>query len=91
MAMRPVVVELPEERAELLGSPEEAAAKLKEAVVLDLLRKEYITQGKAARLLGMSLWDFLPFMAQHRIETGPKTPEEVDRELDDMRRQLQAS
>lgn len=91
MGMRTVVVELPEELLVMLGSPDEAAARLKEAVVLDLLRRERLTQGEAAHLLDMSLWDFLPFMAQHRIETGPATSEELDRELDDMRRHFRAS
>jgi predicted HTH domain antitoxin len=84
-------VELPEELVALLGSPEAAAAKAKEALVLELLREARISQGKAARLLGISRWEILDLMARHRISSGPETAEEMRQEVEDLRRYLHGS
>jgi hypothetical protein len=65
----------------MLGSPEAAAARAKEALVLQLLREAEITQGQAARFLGLTRWDILDLMAEHNILSGPVTPEEVEAEL----------
>ncbi|MGH2460897.1 MAG: UPF0175 family protein [Chloroflexota bacterium] len=81
MPTRTVALEVPEELISLLGSAEAAAAKAKEALVLDLLREARISQGRAARLLGLTRWDILDLMARHQIPSGPETVEELDREL----------
>jgi len=54
MGTRTLAVELPEDLVALLGSPELAAAKAKEALVMELLREVKIGQSKAAELLGVS-------------------------------------
>ena len=59
---RTLSLELPDELIALLGSEEAAAAKAKEALVLELLREARISQGKAARLLGLTRWDTLDLM-----------------------------
>lgn len=82
MGTRVLSVEVPDELVALLGTPEAAAARAKEALVLDLLREARISQGKAARLLGISRWDVLRLMARHRIPSGPETPEELRQELE---------
>ncbi|HZS00760.1 MAG TPA: UPF0175 family protein [Chloroflexota bacterium] len=81
MATRTLSLEVPEELVRMLGSPEAAAAKAKEALVLQLLREAEISQGQAAALLGITRWDILDLMAQHDILSGPVTPEEVEEEL----------
>lgn len=76
-----ITVELPEELVALIGSRESVAARVREVLVLDLLREVRITQGQAARLLGITRWDILQLMVRHQIPSGPATPEEVDRDI----------
>lgn len=84
MAAHTLTLDLPEELIALLGSPEAAAHRAKEALVLDLLREARISQGKAAQLLGISRWASLDLMAQHQIPSGPETAEEMRREIENM-------
>lgn len=86
MGIRTLSVEVPDELIALLGTPEVAAARAREALVLDLLRQARISQGKAAELLGISRWDLLELMVEQRIESGPETGEEMAGEIEDMRR-----
>ena len=88
MATRTLALEVPEELLTLLGSPEAAAARAKEALVLDLLREARISQGKAAHLLNISRWEILELMARHQIPSGPETAAEVRQEIAEARRFL---
>ena len=83
-----LAVELPEELVALLGSPELAAARAKEALVMELLRELKIGQSKAAELLGVTRGDILDLTLKYRVPAGPLTAEEVEREIEDMRRWL---
>jgi hypothetical protein len=85
MPTRVLTVELPEELVDLIGSPEDVAAKARDALVLDLLREGTISQGQVAQMLGLSRWDVLELMAKHGIPSGPETAEEMRREIDDAR------
>jgi predicted HTH domain antitoxin len=85
-----LTLELPEELVALLGSLETAAAKAREALVLTLLREGQISQGKVARLLGLTRWDILDLMVQHQIPSGPATPEELRQEVEDLHRFVQS-
>ena len=89
MAKQSLRVELPQELVALLGSPEAAAARAKQALVLDLLREVRISQGQAADFLGITRWDILDLMAQYDILSGPETPEDVDREIAVLERLVQ--
>ncbi len=86
--MSTITFELPEDVIALLGSPEAAAAEAREALVLALLRDARISQGKAARLLGITRWDILDLMARYQIPSGPATAEEMEQEIRDLRRFL---
>jgi predicted HTH domain antitoxin len=86
MGTRTLSVEVPDELVALLGTPEAAAVRAREALVLDLLRRAKVSQDKAAELLGVSRWDLLELMVEHRVESGPETGEEMAREIEDMRR-----
>jgi hypothetical protein len=86
MTPQMVTIEVPEYLIALLGSPEAAAAKTKEALILQLLREAEITQGQAANYLGITCWDILDLMAQHDILSGPVTAEEVREELATLQR-----
>ena len=89
MASQILTLELPDELIALLGSPEAAAAKAKEALVLELLREARIGQSLAAELPGLTRWDILDLMVLHQIPSGPETPEELRQEVEDLRRFVQ--
>ena len=81
-----LTIELPEELLALLGSPEAAAAKARAALVIELLREGAVSQGQAARLLGVSRWELLDLMARYGVPSGPEAAEEMRREIEDARR-----
>jgi hypothetical protein len=85
MATRTLQIELPDELIDLVGSPEAAVREVREAFILQLLRDARISQGQAAGLLGITRWDLLDLMAQHQIPSGPETPEEMRREIEEIR------
>lgn len=86
MATCQLTFELPAELVAQLGSPEEAAAKAKEALVLEFLRQARIGESKAAELLEISRSDLLELMVQHQIPAGLRTSEDVDQEIETARR-----
>lgn len=86
MTSRTVTIELPEELLSLLGDPAAIGERAREALVLVLLRDAKISQGKAAQLLGITRWDILQLMVRHRIESGPETAEEMERDIENARR-----
>lgn len=81
-----VTVELPDELAELLGGPESLAAQTRQALVLDLLRRGLISPGRVANVLGVTRWNVLELIAEHRIVSGPLTAEEAERDVETARR-----
>jgi len=81
-------LELPEELKELFKTEEAAARAAKEALVLDLLHRGEISQGKAADLLGVDRWALLELMQKHGLPVLAQTPEELRRDVETLR-QLQ--
>lgn len=79
--MTTLTLDVPDEIIALLGTPEVAAARAKETLVLDLLREARISQSAAARLLGVTRWGLLDLMARYQIPSGPETPEEMQEEI----------
>jgi predicted HTH domain antitoxin len=75
-----VHLELPEEVVKHLRD-EEIEAKVKEAFVMELLRKHHISQGKAAELLGIDRHRLFDLMGQYRLPVIDLTPEELEAEL----------
>jgi predicted HTH domain antitoxin len=88
---RTITIELPDELVAVLDSLDGIEDRAWKALVLDLLRDAQISQGRAAMLLGMTRYDILDLMASHSIPSGPRTPEEVDREIDVAMRYLQST
>ena len=78
-------LELPDDLVALWGSPQAAAAKAKEALVMELLREARIGQSRAAELLGISRGAVLDLTVQYGVPSGPSTADETDREVADMR------
>ena len=88
MSTQIVTLELSDDLVRLLGSPQAAAAKAKQALVLDLLREARLSQGQAARLLSVTRGNLLDLMAKYEIPSGPVTAEEVDEEFETVSRYL---
>ena len=60
---------------------EDLTAKVKESLVLELLREHRISQGKAAELLGIHRSDLFPLMTKYQVSVIDLTPQELDEEL----------
>ncbi len=82
-------LELPEELRELFVSEEAAAHAAREALVLDLLHRGEISQGKAAELLGVDRWELLDLLAKHGLSALGQTPEELQQDVEILREALQ--
>lgn len=82
MSTQTLTIEIPDELLELLGSAEAARTKAREALILHLLREGEISQGRAARLLGITRWEIIDLMARYQILSGPQTPEEIQQEIE---------
>ena len=55
--------------------------KLREALVMELLRRDDITETQAATLLHLDRWDLLETMRRYQISAIRMSPEELKREL----------
>jgi len=87
LAVGVVKVDLPQDLITLFGdSPERVADEARKALVLELLRMGKISQGKAGAFLGLDRWGVLDLMAEHNIESGSATIEELEREVDQVDR-----
>jgi len=53
--------------------------------VLELVREEHLSTGKAAELLGLSKAAFIDCMVQHDVPYVTETPEELAAQLDALR------
>ena len=67
--MKSIEILVPEEIVNLLGSEDAVRKEAREAFVLDLVRRGKVSKGKAAELLGISLWD-LPDLIEDRPDLG---------------------
>lgn len=81
-----ITLELPEGLLAALDSVDGLADRAWRALILDLLRDAEITQGQAAKLLGVTRYDILNLMASQHIPSGPRTAEEMREEIEMARR-----
>jgi predicted HTH domain antitoxin len=88
---RTLTIELLQEVLELLGSPEIAATKAREALIVELVREGQVSQGQAARLLGMTRWDLLTLMSRLGVPSGAETADELRRDVAEAWRALRRS
>jgi predicted HTH domain antitoxin len=73
-------VELPDELFAQLRK-EEIETKVKEALVMELLREHRLSQGKAAEILGISRHELFDLMTNHRVPVIDLDTEELRNEL----------
>jgi predicted HTH domain antitoxin len=65
---------------------EEIETKVKEALVIELLREHRLSQGKAAAILGISRHELFDLMTNHRVPVIDFNTEELNNELQNLYR-----
>jgi predicted HTH domain antitoxin len=68
-----------------LGSVDAATKEAKEALVLDLVRRDKISRSKAAELLKLNLWDLPGLLARYKLPWFDYTMKELDADLKKLR------
>jgi predicted HTH domain antitoxin len=80
---RSLKVALPGDAIDMLGpSPEEAARELQVLAFVELFRRGEISSGWAAEYLGISRWDFIHLLAEHKVPYIDMTEEELRRDVE---------
>ena len=74
-------LDLPDEVVEALAG-EDMSAKLREALVMNLVREHRVSQGKAAEILGISREDLFLVMSKHQVPVIDLSIDELQSELD---------
>ena len=62
--------------------------RILELILLELVREQRISTGKAAELLGISKWEFVPKLAENDIPYFTESPEELVTQLETVNRLL---
>ena len=83
--MKIIEILVPEEIVNLLGSEDAVRKEAREAFILDLVRRGKVSKGKAAELLGISLWDLPDLIAQYQMPWFSYSQEELERDLETLR------
>lgn len=86
MGTQTVRLELPGDPVEMPGAPAQAAAMARQGLIVELLREARVSQGLAARLLGLTRGQILDLMTERGIPSGPETEEEVRQEFAEIHR-----
>ncbi len=82
MAEKHFEVELPEEVLAGFGWQEsEVPGRVREALVMELIRLDQISEAQATEFLGLNRWDLLEVMGRYRIPAIRMSPEELKQEL----------
>lgn len=82
MAGKHFDVELPEDVLAAFGWQEaEVPHRVREALVMDLLRLDRLSEAQAAQLLELDRWQLLDTMARYRVPAIRLSPEELRREV----------
>ena len=82
MADKRFEVELPEEVLVCFGWQDtEVPQKVREALVMELLRLDQLSEAQAAALLGLDRWDLLETMGRYRVPAVRLSQDELKREL----------
>jgi hypothetical protein len=59
----------------------EVPRRVREALVMDLLRLDRLSEAQAANILGLGRWELLEVMGRYDIPAVRMSSEELDREL----------
>ena len=82
MAEKDFRVSLPQEVVGGFGWNEsEVPSRVREALVMDLLRLDKLSEAQAATILGLGRWELLELMGRYDVPAVRMSTEELDREL----------
>lgn len=76
-----VELELPDEVFDEDFKVEDLQVRVKERLIIELLRGHKISQGKAAEILGISRWALMDLMAKQKLSVIDMSEEELQQEL----------
>lgn len=77
-------IELPAEVLRRFGwKRTEVPHRVRETLVMDLLRLDKLSEAEAAEVLGLDRWELLEVMGRHRVPTVRMAPEELEDEFRD--------
>jgi hypothetical protein len=62
-------------------SESEVPSRVREALVMDLLRLDRLSEAQAAAILGVARWELLELMGRDDVPAVRMSAEELDREL----------
>jgi hypothetical protein len=75
-------VELPDEVLDAFGWPEaDLPHRVREALVMELVRLDRLSEAQAAAVLGLNRWELLETMGRYRVPAIRMRPEDLKREL----------
>lgn len=78
--LRKLVLEFPEELSDEDLHDKEVITKGREGVIMTLLRKGKISQGKAAEMLNIDRYELFDLMAKYDIATADFSANELERQ-----------
>jgi Uncharacterised protein family (UPF0175) len=82
MAEKDFQVSLPAEVVGAFGwNDSEVPQRVREALVMDLLRLDRLSEAQAAAILGLARWELLELMGRYDVPAVRVSVEELDREL----------
>ena len=82
MAEKDFHVTLPQEVVGGFGWEEsEVPRRVREALVMDLLRLDRLSEAQTAAILGLARWELLELMGRYDVPAVRMTSDELDREL----------
>lgn len=82
MAQKLFTIQLPEELLNGFGWPEtEVPIRVKEILVMELVRLDRLSEAEAASFLGLDRWQLLDLMRKLRVPAIQMTPRELKREV----------
>ncbi len=87
-----VALELPRPLPDRLQGPtDERASTCRLLIALELFQEETVSSGKAAQIAGLSKSEFIDELGKRDIPYFTRTPEELEAEVEEMRRLLDNS
>ncbi|MGC1343339.1 MAG: UPF0175 family protein [Candidatus Binataceae bacterium] len=82
MAEKDFNVSLPQEVVGAFGwNDSEVPRRVREALVMDLLRLDRLSEAQAAAILGLARWELLEMMGRYDVPAVRMSVHELDREL----------
>lgn len=80
--MGKLTIDVSDELIKLFPSKKEAKEEAKQAMVFDLVRRGKISKGRAAELLGISLWNLPELLAQYDIPWFNYSPDDLKHDVE---------